>query len=76
MYEYEKWLVPKDGVLVRDPVTKAPLPKQGMLKPWTGPCGRYWRRRVNCGDAIIGNPPVAKSEVETIGKETKSKRRK
>lgn len=49
----EKFLKPKQGLIVRDPVSFVPLPEDGMMKPWTGPEGRYWRRRVNCGDCSI-----------------------
>lgn len=76
MVEYYKWVVPKQGVLVRDPRTKTPIPVQGMLKPWTGPEGRYWRRRLNCGDITLGEAPVAKPEIENVEIEEKSKRRK
>jgi len=59
----EKWLIPVENLLVRDPRTKAPLPVVGVLKPWIGPEGRYWRRRVKWGEVMIGNPP-AKSKIE------------
>lgn len=57
MSEGSQFLIPKEGLIVRDPVSKTPLGSQGEWKPWTGPEGRYWRRRVNCGDASIGAPP-------------------
>jgi len=44
-----KFLVPKEGLLIRDPVSKNILPPEGAVKPWIGPEGRYWRRRVNDG---------------------------
>ncbi len=44
-----KFLVPKAGLLIRDPVSKNILPAEGAMKPWIGPEGRYWRRRVNDG---------------------------
>ena len=44
-----KFLVPKAGLLIRDPVSKNILPAEGAVKPWIGPEGRYWRRRVNDG---------------------------
>ena len=49
----EKFLIPKEGLIIRDPRTKSPLAKEGELKPWIGPEGRYWRRRVSCGDVSL-----------------------
>lgn len=48
-----KFLVPRSGVLVRDPRTKEILPEGGDYKDWIGTEGRYWRRRVNDGDVIM-----------------------
>jgi len=76
MVDYSKWIVPRKGLLVRDPRTKTPLPEQGMYKPWTGPEGRYWRRRLICGDVTLGEAPVAKPEIETVKETKNSKRRK
>jgi len=72
---YYKWVIPKGNTLIRDPRTKTPLPEIGMFKPWTGPEGRYWRRRVNCGDVILGEAP-AKPKVEKVEVEKKKVRRK
>lgn len=66
MSEFQKWLIPRPGLIVRDPRTKAPLPPQGMFKDWTGPEGRYWRRRVKVGDVTIGEPPSTKKAEETV----------
>lgn len=55
----QKWLIPKKKI-VRDPRTKQALDAKGEWKPWIGPEGRYWRRRVKCGDADIGTPPGSK----------------
>lgn len=61
----DKFLIPKTGLIVRDPFTKEPLPEHGALKPWVGRDGRYWRRRVKCGDCVVGNPPKkVKKEVK------------
>ena len=64
MKEFQKWLVPRKNLLVRDPRSKAPLPAEGELKDWTGPEGRYWRRRVKVGDVTIKEikkqPPAKK----------------
>ena len=40
-----KFIIPKDGQIVRDPISKQALPIEGLEKPWIGPEGRYWRRR-------------------------------
>jgi len=51
-----KYLKPREGLLIRDPATMVPLPAEGEIKPWIGPEGRYWRRRVNFGDVTIASP--------------------
>lgn len=51
------FLIPREGLLVRDPKSKNPLAAEGETKIMTGPVGRYWRRRVKCGDCRIGSPP-------------------
>lgn len=56
----QKWLIPREGLIVRDPISKQILEKQGAWKTFVGPEGRYWRRRVNCGDVTISNPPGEK----------------
>lgn len=49
-----KWLMPASaGLLIRDPRDKSIMPAEGMLKPWSGKQGTYWRRRVACGDCHI-----------------------
>jgi hypothetical protein len=72
--DYNKWVIPKEGLVVRDPRTYAPLPEIGMLKPWTGPEGRYWRRRVKFGDVVLGEAP-AKPKIEKVEKEKKVRRK-
>ena len=59
----EKFLKPKEGLIVRDPKTMTPLSSQGMMKTFIGWEGRYWRRRVSCGDCeIIEQVKVQKSK--------------
>jgi hypothetical protein len=53
MGKENKFLMPAKGMMVRDPHTKAIMPAEGMVVPWIGPIGRYYRRRVNCGDCLI-----------------------
>jgi len=55
------YLIPDEGLLVRDPLTKNPLLKEGELKPLIGREGRYWRRRIKDGGVKIGEPPSQKS---------------
>lgn len=54
-----KFLIPKAGLMVRDPVSKTPLAEAGEWKTIIGPAGRYWRRRIACGDVTTGEPVVA-----------------
>ena len=64
--EFKRWLVPIEGVLLRHPRTGTVVSKAGGWVPWIGADGRYWRRRVRFGEAVITNPPmVRKSEVIT-----------
>ena len=46
---------PNNGLLVRDPKTKTPVPTDGMLVELNGANGTYWRRRINDGDLIVIN---------------------
>lgn len=46
----------KDGLLVRDPVTKRHLKPEGEEKEMTN----YWVRRVICGDAVVVEAEEAK----------------
>lgn len=56
--EGTKYIVPREGLIIRFPHNNTILPKKGAIVPWTGRDGSYWRRRVNCGDVIISEPPV------------------
>ena len=62
-----KFLIPKDGQVVRDPNSKQILPVSGLEKPWTGPEGRYWRRRANDGSVIVleERPKVMDEKIST-----------
>lgn len=57
MDKLTQYVKPKEGVLIRDPKSKKLMPNTGFDVPWIGPLGRYWRRRVNCGDVIIIDKP-------------------
>lgn len=64
-----KKLKPKKGTIVRDPLTMAPLAEEGDIKPWSGPDGRYWRRKVNTGECSIideNNVHKAQSDFSSI----------
>ena len=70
------FLKPIEGVIVRDPITGAPLDKKGEYKPWYGSgLARYWRRRVRDGSVIICNPPTQEKQ-ETELRDRKRTRRK
>lgn len=40
--------------LVRDPISKKPLPAEGREVPES----TYWLRRLACGDVVRGTPPA------------------
>jgi hypothetical protein len=48
------YLIPKEGLTVRDPDNRVPLPPEGAEKPRTG----YWLRRLQDGDVTLANIPV------------------
>ena len=54
------YLIPKDGLIVRDPLTGKPLPKEGAPKPRTA----YWLRRVRDGDVTEKAPSKAADAAE------------
>ncbi len=45
-----RFVKPREGLLVRNPLTKAALPENGASVPWVGPEGRYYRKRLKQGD--------------------------
>lgn len=63
------FLIPND-VVVRDPRTKEPLPKEGKMLSLLGSEGRYWRRRIKGGAVKVGKPPAIKA-VGMQGKQNK-----
>ncbi len=58
----EKFVIPRPGLIVRDPDSKSPLPEKGQWKTIIGPAGRYWRRRIGCGDVTVGLPQEEKKQ--------------
>lgn len=57
----ELYLIPSDGVTVRDPVTGLALPVTGASKPRTA----YWLRRLRDGDVKEGEPPAPQAPAKT-----------
>lgn len=51
---------PKPGLVVRDSVTRQPLPPEGAEKPETS----YWQRRLAAGDVVRVEPTPAVREVK------------
>jgi len=75
-----KFVKPREGLLVRDPISKTPIPETGTNVDWSGHAGRYWRRRVKCGDVSIVEPEATKEvvveeEAKPIIRKTTSKKR-
>jgi len=66
------FLVPNKGLLVRDPITKEPLPAGGAMRDLVGYAGTYWLRRLRDGCVTRGKPPSA---TKTITRQTKVERR-
>lgn len=54
------FLVPSPGLIVRDPVTKIPLPETGQEKI----IDVYWSRAILCGDAVVKDLPKPEQIVE------------
>jgi hypothetical protein len=53
-----RYLVPAPGALVRDPVSRQPLPPEGAWKA----DDEYWRRRIADGDVTEQADPAAASD--------------
>lgn len=54
------FVIPKPGVRVRDPETRAHLPAEGREVPDTP----YWLRRVKDGDVTIESPAAKKAKAK------------
>lgn len=50
------FIKPAPGLVVRDPVSRLPLPESGREVPDTD---TYWYRRIADGDVVISEPPSA-----------------
>ncbi len=67
-----KHLMPAPGMpQTMDPVTMGLLAVAGEWKPWTGPEGRYWRRRVADGSVIESSPVRETAAVTPLRKAEK-----
>lgn len=55
------YVKPLEGLLVRIPRTRVPLPQAGALVPLVGSEGNFWRRRLNDGTVVEATPPVKPS---------------
>ena len=62
----QKFLKPREGLIVRHPKTFSILQKQGEFVDWNGSAGRYWRRRVKCGDACIAEKEIIVEKLDVI----------
>ncbi len=60
----EAFVIPRKGLIVRNPTSKEPLPAKGFVVPLTGKEGTYWRRRLACGDVSVAvkQKPAKKKE--------------
>ena len=66
-----KFIKPIAGVLIRDPMTKAIIPVTGTSVPWIGPLGRFYRRRVNDGTAVIVEKEVGEFSMPKLQRKNK-----
>jgi len=55
------FLVPKKGLIVRDPSSKLIMLATGETKTMIGKDGRYWKRRLKDGSVTIENMPKIKN---------------
>jgi hypothetical protein len=44
---------PREGTMIRHPKSKAIMPSEGFKILLEGKEGKFWQRRINCGDLII-----------------------
>lgn len=67
MIDYDEtvqmFIIPTEGRLVRYPRSKKIIPETGAIVSKIGPEGRYFRRRINQGDAIEV-PKASQAEAE------------
>jgi len=72
----QAFLVPLEGLLVRDPVSKTPLVAEGEMKPMSGSAGTYWKRRIIDGSVTVGESPAKPLNVMPLDSDVKHKSRR
>jgi hypothetical protein len=60
----EAFVKPREGLIVRYPISKAVLPVNGIIVPLAGKEGTYWKRRLACGDVYIADETPIAAEVK------------
>lgn len=50
------YVIPKNGIVIRDPDLKTHLPAEGRDVPDS----LFWQRRISDGDVTIGKAPTSK----------------
>ena len=68
----QKFVIPRKGLIVRNPRDMSILAEEGQAVDWSGRHGKYWRRRVSCGDVVIGEPATISKPIKKTFK-TKEK---
>jgi len=63
------FLIPRDGLTVRDPKTREPLRAEGERKPRSS----YWLRRLKDGDVVEGKPKTNRPQPNGKGADKSSK---
>lgn len=58
MSESKVYVKPREGIVVKDPETLAPLPAEGAWRPRT----RYWLRRLADGSCVEATQPRGRAE--------------
>jgi hypothetical protein len=58
------YVIPKSGILIRDPDLKTHIPPEGREVPDS----LFWQRRINDGDVTVGKAPTSKSSASAPAK--------
>ena len=56
----QKFIVPKEGLVVRDPKTKKPLLSSGEYKEYD----TYWKRQLKQGSITVFDKQICKTETK------------
>lgn len=57
---------PANGLMVRHPASRLPIPEEGMDVPETGREATYWLRRLRCGDVVLVSEVLPVAEQLTV----------